>query len=82
VRAGWPLDLSPARLAALLATHGPSPERSICVHAGAEYGTRSSAVLRLTGSLAASELYAAEGPPCRAQLEDRSALLSALAREP
>jgi hypothetical protein len=52
------------------------------VHGGAEYGTRSSAVLRLAASLAASELYVAEGPPCRVQFEDRSALLAALARQP
>jgi uncharacterized protein with NRDE domain len=82
VRAAWPLDLSPARLAALLATHEPSPDRAVCVHGGPLYGTRSSAVLRLAPSLSASELYAAEGPPCRAQFEDRSALLAALAGAP
>jgi uncharacterized protein with NRDE domain len=81
VRAHWPLDPSPARLAALLALHGPARETSVCVHLeGAPYGTRSSTILRLAGSLDASELLVAEGPPCRAPFEDRTALLASLAR--
>jgi hypothetical protein len=80
VRAGWPVDLAAGQLAALLASHDPAPERAICVHRDPVYGTRSSTVLRIARSVAASELLAADGPPCRAPLEDRSALLGALAR--
>jgi hypothetical protein len=36
-------------------------------------------VLRLAADLASSELYAADGPPCTHPLEDRSALVVALA---
>lgn len=79
VRARWPVDLAPARLAALLATHDDDAGRAICVHRDPVYGTRSSAVLRLARSLAASELYVADGPPCRAPHDDRSALLANLA---
>jgi uncharacterized protein with NRDE domain len=81
VRARWPLDSSPARLASLLALHGPARETSVCVHLeGAPYGTRSSAILRLAGALDASELLVADGPPCRVPFEDRTALLASLAR--
>jgi uncharacterized protein with NRDE domain len=80
VRARWPLDPTPARLAAVLALHGESRETSVCVHLeSAPYGTRSSAIVRLGATLDASELLAAEGPPCRAPLEDRSSLLAELA---
>ncbi len=57
-----------------------SPTRATCIHMDPVYGTRSSAVLRLAADLAASELYAADGRPCTAPLEDRSDLLAALAR--
>jgi hypothetical protein len=80
VRARWPLDPSPPRLAELLGLHGPGPAESVCVHAGEAYGSRSSAILRLAPSLARSDLYVADGPPCRAPFEDRSELLLALAR--
>jgi hypothetical protein len=78
VRARWPLDPSPERLAALLAAHDPAPERATCVHRDPLYGTRSAAILRLGPSLELSELHAAEGAPCRAPWEDRSELLGAL----
>jgi uncharacterized protein with NRDE domain len=79
VRARWPLDLAPARLGELLASHGPSAEVAACIHRDPVYGTRSATVLRLAPSLAASELYASDGPPCRTPLDDRSSLLAALA---
>ncbi len=80
VRARWPLDLSPARLRELLSAHG-NPEGDLpCIHLGEVYGTRSSSILRLAPSLAHSELYVADGPPCVTPLEDRSRLLADLAR--
>jgi hypothetical protein len=79
VRARWPLDPTPARLRELLSAHAP-PEPATCIHMDPHYGTRSSAVLRLAPALAHSELYAAPGAPCVTPLEDRSALLSSLAR--
>lgn len=82
VRARWPLDPSPQRLRELLSVHGAAGDRlaATCIHADPVYGTRSAAVLRLSADLATSELWAADGPPCTAPLEDRSALLAALAR--
>jgi uncharacterized protein with NRDE domain len=79
-RARWPLDPSPARLRDLLSIHGPDRATSTCIHLDPVYGTRSSAVLRLAPDLAASDLYAADGPPCTTPFEDRSPLLAALAR--
>jgi uncharacterized protein with NRDE domain len=80
VRARWPVDLAPASLSALLATHDAvDAGRAICVHGDPVYGTRSSALLRLGASLATSELYVADGPPCRAPHDDRSQLLARLA---
>lgn len=79
VRARWPLQPDAQRLAELLATHGAGVEGAICVHADPLYGTRSSTVLRLAPALSASELYVADGPPCRSGLEDRSGLLVGLA---
>jgi hypothetical protein len=79
IRARWPLDPSPPRLRELLAGHGEPAADFPCIHLGAVYGTRSAAILRLAPSLLHSELYAADGPPCAAPFEDRSALLAALA---
>jgi uncharacterized protein with NRDE domain len=95
VRARWPLDPAPRRLAELLAQHEPegaqgrappAPERSVCAHPDPRYGTVSSAVLRLplpagaARPLEGAELFVADGAPCRTGFEDRSALLAALAR--
>jgi hypothetical protein len=78
VRSRWPLDPTPARLRELLATHTPLP--GPCIHLGEVYGTRSAAVLRLASGVAHSELYASVGAPCVTPLEDRAALVAALAR--
>ena len=78
VRSRWPLDPTPARLRELLATHTPLP--GPCIHLGEVYGTRSAAVLRLAPAVAHSELYASVGAPCVTPLEDRAALVAALAR--
>lgn len=79
VRAHWPVDLSPGKLRQLLAGHGRPEQDFPCVHLGTEYGTRSSAVLRLASSLDHSELYVADGSPCVAPFDDRSRLLAELA---
>jgi len=79
LRRSWPLDPSLERLRDLLASHGPDPRSRTCIH-GSAYGTRSSTVLRLARSLEASELYTASGPPCTTPFEDRSSLLTSLAR--
>ena len=78
VRAAWPTDLSPERLGALLARHGP--EEPVCIHLGEAYGTRSATVLRLAADLASSDLMTTDLAPCASPLEDRSDLLEALAR--
>ena len=80
VRARWPFDLAPARLRQVLTLHAPDVAAPTCIHRDPVYGTRSAAVLRLGADLGAAELFAADGRPCLAPLEDRSALLSALAR--
>lgn len=80
VRARWPVEPSVAALRELLVVHAPPPESATCIHGDPAYGTRSSAVLRLAADLGASELYAADGRPCLAPLEDRSELLARLAR--
>ncbi len=80
VRSRWPLEPSVPHLRELLTIHGADPAAATCIHGDPAYGTRSSAVLRLAPDLAASELYAADARPCVAPLEDRSALLAALAR--
>jgi uncharacterized protein with NRDE domain len=81
LRAAWPVDPSPARLRDLLASHQLPAGPGACIHLGEVYGTRSSAVIRLTPSLDHSELFAADGPPCTTPFEDRSDLLVALSRE-
>jgi uncharacterized protein with NRDE domain len=80
LRARWPVDPSPARLRDLLSSHELPTGPGLCIHLGEVYGTRSAAVIRLAPSLHHSELFAADGPPCTAPLEDRSGLLVALAR--
>ena len=80
VRARWPVTPSVERLREILTIHAAPPAPATCIHLDPVYGTRSSAVLRLAPSLADSELYEADGRPCAAPYEDRSALLAALAR--
>jgi uncharacterized protein with NRDE domain len=80
VRARWPLDPSPRAFQALLTLHDPPHPSPTCIHHDPIYGTRSSAVLRLGADLAHAELYTADVRPCLGPLEDRSALLAALAR--
>jgi uncharacterized protein with NRDE domain len=77
VRARWPLDPDPSRLRDLLAVHADG-RAGTCIHADPVYGTRSSTVLRLAPAVGASELFAVDGHPCEAPLEDRSRLLHAL----
>jgi hypothetical protein len=81
VRARWPVDPSPERLQALLASH-PGADGSpppVCIHLDPAYGTRSSAVLRLSKDLSTSELYVTDTRPCLGPMEDRSDVLAALA---
>lgn len=69
----------PCELGRLLATHADDPLRSVCVHLPEfGYGTRSASVIVLAAEPRDSALWHGEGPPCRAPLEDRSALLRAL----
>jgi len=77
VRARWPVEPGPARLRELLADHA---DPATCIHLDPVYGTRSAAVLRIAATPGHSELLAADGPPCTAPLEDRSALLARLDR--
>jgi uncharacterized protein with NRDE domain len=82
VRARWPLDPSPARLRELLSVHaaGAPAGAETCIHREPVYATRSSTVLRVSEDLAASELFAADGPPCTSSLADLSGVVAALAR--
>lgn len=82
VRSRWPVDGSPERIRELLALHAGAvaPEAATCIHRDPQYGTRSSAILRLAADVGASDLLVAEGRPCTTPPEDRSALLGALAR--
>lgn len=81
VRARWPVEPSVAQLRELLTVHGPAASpAATCIHGDPAYGTRSSAILRLAVDLRASELFVADGRPCAAPHEDRSALLAELAR--
>jgi len=84
LRARWPAEPSLPRLRELLTHHGAPPPGgdATCIHGDPVYGTRSSAILRLAPDLGASELYVAEARPCTAPHEDRSDLLTALARRP
>jgi len=80
VRGRWPLELAPGRLRQVLSLHAPPHPAPTCLHVEPHYGTRSAAVVRLPAELRHAELYAADGPPCTFPLEDRSALVAALAR--
>jgi len=80
VRGRWPLELAPGRLREVLSLHAPPHPAPTCLHVEPHYGTRSAAVVRLPAELRHAELYAADGPPCTFPLEDRSALMAALAR--
>jgi uncharacterized protein with NRDE domain len=81
VRARWPVEPSVARLRELLTVDGDADAAAAtCIHADPDYGTRSSAILRLAPDLGASELLVADGRPCTAPHEDRSELLAELAR--
>lgn len=86
VRAHWPVDPALPRLHALLTVHAPVPGGAAgaglatCIHMDPDYGTRSSAVLRLAPALRDSELYASDARPCLAPHEDRAELIAALAR--
>jgi hypothetical protein len=80
LRSCWPVDLEVPKLRALLTWHSSAPWSGACIHLEPHYGTRSAAVLRLAPSLPDSELYVAMGPPCVTPFEDRSDLLTALAR--
>jgi uncharacterized protein with NRDE domain len=76
IRARWPTDPTPPRLREVLTQHGAD---GTCIHGDPHYGTRSSAIVRLAGDLAASELFVCDTRPCTGQHEDRSALLGELA---
>lgn len=82
VRAQWPVDPTLPRLHALLTVHAPVPGPGIvtCIHMDPDYGTRSSAILRLAPEVRDSELYVADARPCLSPHEDRGALVAALAR--
>jgi len=69
-------DLSGA-LAAICRNHDVSGDRraSVCVHTGADYGTRSSSLLKLG---AAPALHHAEGPPCENEYRNLTDLLGEL----
>ncbi|HEY6005778.1 MAG TPA: NRDE family protein [Anaeromyxobacter sp.] len=80
VRARWPVEPDVAQLRDLLAIHAADQGSGTCIHGDPAYGTRSSAVLRVAADLGSSELFVADGRPCVTPLEDRSALVAALAR--
>lgn len=80
VRARWPLEPSVDRLRELLTIHEAQQGAGTCIHGDPAYGTRSSAILRVAEDLRSSELFVADGRPCVTPLEDRSALVAALAR--
>lgn len=84
VRSRWPVDPSVAHLREVMSIHASDPgaRTSTCIHMDPVYGTRSAAFLRVAADLAASELLVADGPPCRAPLEDRGDLVAALIRRP
>ena len=81
VRSRWPLDHDLSALRQLLAVHDAGPAAT-CIHRDPLYGTRSSSVLRLAGSLDASDLWTSDGRPCASPFDDRSRLLASLAGSP
>ncbi len=84
VRGQWPVDPTVPRLHALLTVHAPIADTggglATCIHMDPDYGTRSSAILRLAPELRDSELYATDARPCLAPHEDRALVIAALAR--
>jgi uncharacterized protein with NRDE domain len=85
IRARWQqINLNTAGeedLAALLRLHAPEPIGGTCIHAPAfNYGTRSSAILFLGDSIAASRFLWAEGNPCTTAYAPQTALIGELAR--
>ncbi len=82
VRARWPVEPAVDRLRDVLTVHAPAttPRLATCIHMDPAYGTRSSAIVLLAPTLAASQLFVADGRPCTTPFEDRSDLLAALAR--
>jgi uncharacterized protein with NRDE domain len=61
---------------------GGDPLADTCVHAGDTYGTRSSLLLELADEQERSRMLYADGPPCKDDYEDFSALLSELRQTP
>lgn len=57
-----------------------SPQESICVHTGGEYGTVSSTVMLVSPSIGSSRLFHAPGPPCVTPFEDLSDRMIELGR--
>ncbi len=85
IRSNWhqvnPSNASEDELANLLRLHAPEPVGGTCIHAPAfNYGTRSSAILFLDDSVAASRLFWAEGNPCTTAYVPQTELISQLAR--
>lgn len=84
VRAHWPLEPSVPRLREVLTRHAAVPGTgtalATCIHMDPDYGTRSSALLRLAPELDRSELYATDARPCLGPYQDRADLVAALAR--
>jgi uncharacterized protein with NRDE domain len=77
-RADDDADALARRLHVTLGDHGGlgDDEVALCVHrSSTAYGSRSSSIAFLGASSSETRLYHAEGPPCRAPLEDVSALL-------
>ena len=64
----------------VLVQHATSAREGTCIHLDPQYGTRSSAILRLAATLAASDLLVTSGRPCTTPLESRADLLATLAR--
>lgn len=83
IRGSWSDAVTPESLGRLLSQHADDPLGGTCVHVPAlGYGTRSSMLLWLGGSLASSRLFWAEGPPCTTAYEERADLVRALASAP
>lgn len=71
-------------LAKICREHGSEPDKfdDTCVHVADTYGTRSSLLLQLGESTERDRLLYADGPPCRTEYEDFTALLGELRRMP
>jgi len=86
-REAWPApgrERSPPMesLSRVLAIEDPeNPLASLCIHVPSfQYGTRSSLVLKLRGTLAESELWSSDQPPCQQLPVPRNELLRELSR--